>query len=65
MLHAFRVAKLGDMAGYTTILAGNSVRFMVSLAGFYSQIAGRRKTQLCHVGFTSYWQHMPEKCFNF
>lgn len=35
MFHAFRVAKLGDMAGYTTILAGNSVRFMVSLAGFY------------------------------
>lgn len=36
MFHAFRVAKLGDMAGYITILAGNSVRFMVSLAGFYT-----------------------------
>lgn len=27
------------------------------------QIAGRRKTQLCHVGFTSYWQHMSEECW--
>ena len=38
MTHVFRVAKLhlGDMAGYITILAGNSVRFMVSLAGVYS-----------------------------